>query len=141
MAEFKFNTGGIRRIFRDNERNTLSAYHYTSPNAFLSIIRDGFIRFSDIEYMNDKSETVYAVKVLLDFLDKYPGKYLFTRDVLDALIGKQSYSDIQSLKTTAIVFNDFGGFTTQKNRSFFVLFVHKARFIKYVELLCSEWTL
>ncbi len=118
MAEFKFNTGAIKRISRDNEKNTLSAYHYTSPNAFLSIIRDGFIRFTDIEYMNDKSETVYAVKVLLDFLDQHTGKYLFTRDVLNALISKQSYSDIQSLKTTTIEFNDFAGFAVQKSRSF-----------------------
>lgn len=118
MAEFKFNTGTIKRISRDNEKNTLSAYHYTSPNAFLSIIRDGFIRFTDIEYMNDKSETVYAVKVLLDFLDQHAEKYLFTRDVLNALIGKQSYPDIQSLKTTTIEFSDFAGFAKQKNRSF-----------------------
>ena len=76
----------------------------------MSIIRDGFIRFTDIEYMNDKSETVYAVKVLLDFLDQHAEKYLFTRDVLNALIGKQSYPDIQSLKTTTIEFSDFAGF-------------------------------
>ena len=92
MAEFEFNTGAIKRIYRNGEKNTLTAYHYTSPNALLSIIKDGFIRFSDIEYMNDKSETVYAVKVLLDFLDNHPGEYLFTRDVVSALIGQQSYA-------------------------------------------------
>lgn len=118
MSEFKFNTKAIKRISRNNEKNALSAYHYTSPNAFLSIVKDGFIRFSDIDYMNDKSETIYAVKVLLDFLDKHPEEYLFTRDVLGTLISKQSYTDIKNLTITTVTFNDFAGFAKQKNRSF-----------------------
>lgn len=126
MAEFEFNTGAIKRIYRNGEKNTLTAYHYTSPNALLSIIKDGFIRFSDIEYMNDKSETVYAVKVLLDFLDNHPGEYLFTRDVVSALIGQQSYADIQNLKTTKVEFQEFTGFETQKNRSFLFCMSTKA---------------
>ena len=96
MAEFKFNSQNIKHVFGESDKNnTLTAYHYTSPNAFHSIINDGFVRFSDIKYMNDKSESVYFVKVLLDFLDEHPGEYIFIRDVLDALIGENSYSDIQ----------------------------------------------
>ena len=50
-------------------------HHYTSPEAFLSIIQEKKIRFTDYRYMNDKSENVYVVKVLLDFLEKNKGKY------------------------------------------------------------------
>lgn len=118
MAEFKFKSGYIRRISKENDKNVLSAYHYTSPGAFLSILKEGFVRFSDIAFMNDKSETVYVVKVLLDYLDKHPGDFLFTRDVVAALIGDQSYGDIQNLKVTSLSFNEFAGFEHQKNRSF-----------------------
>ena len=45
-------------------------YHYTSPEAFLSIIRSKTLRFSDIRYMNDKTESIYFLKVLLDFMDE-----------------------------------------------------------------------
>lgn len=119
MAEFKFNSPNIKHVFGEIEKiNTLTAYHYTSPNAFHSIINDGFVRFSDIKYMNDKSESVYFVKVLLDFLDEHPSEYLFTRDVLDALIGKNSYSDIQKLKVTNIMFNIFPDFEYLSSRKF-----------------------
>ena len=113
-----FNSIMIKKISHANEKNVRTAYHYTSPEAFLSIIKDGFIRFSDIDFMNDKSETVYAVKTLLDFLDENPGKYLFTRNVLSMLIGNNSYSDIQELKSTSVLFNDVPLFSHMKNRSF-----------------------
>ena len=118
MGEFVFNSGLIKRFSRENEKNVLSAYHYTSPDAYRSIIDSGFVRFSDIEYMNDKTETVYAVKKLLDFLDKYPGEYLFTREVLSVLINEQSYSNIQELKVSSITFNDIQNIQQRKIRSF-----------------------
>lgn len=67
---------GKNRIFKsgfiqefqpgDSEReieNTI-LYHYTEANALLSILENGSIRFSDIRYMNDRSETVFFVKRL-----------------------------------------------------------------------------
>ena len=113
-----FNSALIKRFSRENEKNVLSAYHYTSPEAYHSIINSGFVRFSDIDYMNDKSETVYAIKVLLDFLDKHPNDYFFTRDVLSVLINKQFYSDIQNLKVSNIIFNDIPTLNYAKHRSF-----------------------
>ena len=118
MAEFQFHCKNIKKFFDDSERNTLTAYHYTSPNAFHAIINDGFIRFSDIRYMNDKSETVYAVKVILDFLDEHPGEYLFFREALDLLIGKNHYSDIQELRITSVPFNDIQNFEYMTTRNF-----------------------
>lgn len=118
MAEFQFHCKSIKKFFDESERNTLTAYHYTSPNAFHAIINDGFVRFSDIRYMNDKSETVYAAKVILDFLDEYPGEYLFFREALDMLIGKNHYSDIQDLRIISVPFNDIPKFEYMTTRSF-----------------------
>lgn len=114
----KFNGHFIKRVSNDTEKQPRNTYHYTSPDAFLSIIKNECIRFSDIRYMNDKSETVYAVKLLLDFLQENRGKYLFVEDVLDKLIGKQFYSDIQELRTTNVSFNQIPGFDCLTNRSF-----------------------
>lgn len=118
MAEFQFHCKSIKKFFDDSERNTLTAYHYTSSNAFHAIINDGFVRFSDIRYMNDKSETVYVVKVILDFLDEHPGKYLFFREALDLLIGKNHYSDIKELRITSVPFNDIQNFEYMATRNF-----------------------
>ncbi len=118
MAEFKFNSKSIKKFFDGNERNTLTAYHYTSPGAFHAIINEGVVRFSDIRYMNDKSEMVYAVKILLDFLDEHPNEYLFVRDVLDTLIGTNNFSDIQELNVTNVVFNDIPNFEYMATRNF-----------------------
>ncbi len=118
LDKFQFNSKNIKKLFDENKRNILTAYHYTSPNSFHAIINDGFIRFSDIRYMNDKSETVYAVKIILDYLDEHPGEYLFVREVLDVLIGKNNYPEIQTLRTTNITFNEIHNFQYNQTRSF-----------------------
>ena len=118
MAEFQFNCKSIKKFFDDSERNTLTAYHYTSPTAFHAIIKDGFVRFSDIRYMNDKSETVYAVKVILEYLNEHPGEYLFVREALDLLIGQNNYSDILELRVTNLPFNDIPKFKYMETRNF-----------------------
>ena len=118
MEKFQFNSKNIKKLFDEYKRNTLTAYHYTSPNSFHAIINDGFVRFSDIRYMNDKSETVYAVKVILDYLDEHPGEYPFVREALNVLIGKNNYSDIQTLRTTNVTFNEINNFPYNQTRSF-----------------------
>ena len=118
MAEFEFNCKSIKKFFDDSERNTLTAYHYTSPTAFHAIIKDGFVRFSDIRYMNDKSETVYVVKVILEYLNEHPGEYLFVRNALDLLIGEKHYSDILELRVTSLPYNDIPKFEYLATRNF-----------------------
>lgn len=58
----KFNSIFIRE-FRPGEKfesdEVKNVYHYASMETFLSIIKNQSIRFSDVRYMNDKSETVF----------------------------------------------------------------------------------
>ncbi len=39
-------------------------YHYTSANAFISIIEHGTLRFTDRNYLNDKSEGKYVLELI-----------------------------------------------------------------------------
>lgn len=120
MNTFKFNNCLIKPFYGDlpNPDNPTVAYHYTSPNAFLSIIKDGFIRFSDIEYMNDKSELVYVYKVLIDFLKEHKDQYSFTWRVLNELIGAENYSEIQSLRATHILYKELPNLPIVSSRMF-----------------------
>ena len=56
------------------EKNKLK-YHYTSPNALLSILKNQQIYFTDIRFLNDKSEDIYLVKLILDLLDENEKEY------------------------------------------------------------------
>lgn len=115
---YKFTNYLIRRFDWDTSRNTNVAYHYTSPGAFLSILQAGHIRFSDIDYMNDKSESIYAYKMLIEYLDAHPDKYLFTRDVLNTLIGEASYQDIKDLRISKIQYCNSDRIMHAKYRNF-----------------------
>ena len=86
MCAFEFNSKSIESFFGDEDKNILTAFHYTSTSAFHSIIDKGFARFSDIRFMNDRSEMVYTVKVILDYLDSHPNEHQFTRKALNLII-------------------------------------------------------
>lgn len=81
-------------------------YHYTSPDAFLSIIQHQTIRFTDIRYLNDRAEGIYFVKLLFDFLDKNTGKYPFFEEAINQLLKGNDRAKIQSLETTVVHFNE-----------------------------------
>ena len=71
---------------RNNEEDDVLnkiVYHYTSPSAFLSIIQSQTLRFTDIRYLNDKSEGIYFVKLLLDFMDSYRNEYPLFNEVIN----------------------------------------------------------
>ena len=68
----EFNSFMIKS-FRTDDESVIKGtkkirYHYTSPSAFLSIIDKRQIRFTDIRYLNDKSEGVYLIKLIIIFL-------------------------------------------------------------------------
>ena len=82
--KYDFNSFLIKSAMPTNQGFSLAgsskelediAYHYTSPDAFLSIIQHQAIRFTDIRYLNDRAEGIYFVKLLLDFVEKNAGKY------------------------------------------------------------------
>ena len=66
------------------EKNKLK-YHYTSPNALLSILKNQQIYFTDIRFLNDKSEDIYLVKLILDLLDENEKEYPNVREVTNVL--------------------------------------------------------
>ena len=61
---------GFSTVGGDNEQEDI-VYHYTSPDAFLSIIQNQAVRFTDIRYLNDKTEGIYFVKLLYMIRSKH----------------------------------------------------------------------
>ncbi len=79
-------------------KNKLIRYHYTSANALLSILtpdKDGnnFLRFTDIRFMNDKSEKLYFVKILLEYMNDNFKRFPFSHEVINELLLKNHTSD------------------------------------------------
>ena len=54
----------------------MTVYHYTSPEAFRAIIQQKKLRFTDIRFLNDKSESRYFVEMLAKFLRQNRGRYV-----------------------------------------------------------------
>lgn len=101
----------------DSSDNTY-VYHYTSPEAFLSIIQNNSIRFSDVRYMNDKSEAIFVVKRLIEFSEKRKEDYPYFCDALNALLKLNNYDAIKNLTTDQIQFVEFPGLRFEKQRNF-----------------------
>ena len=99
------------------KENTMR-YHYTSPEAFLSIIRSKQIRFSDVRFMNDKSEGVFFVKLLLEFMDKNRQRFPFTQSVINIIFPENSFDDIKELRVVDVKCSDIQGFEHKANRNF-----------------------
>lgn len=93
-------------------------YHYTSANAFLSILREESIRFSDIRYMNDRSETVFCAKRLIEFVTEYKENYPFFRDAVNELLSENAYDQILKLNVNKIIYKEFSGFKIPRQRTF-----------------------
>lgn len=93
-------------------------YHYTSPNAFLSILQGNAVRFSDIRYMNDKSESVFFVKRLIEFCEENAKTYPFFTEAVNALLKGNDYAKIKSLEISKVLYSDFPGLKMEKQRNF-----------------------
>lgn len=93
-------------------------YHYTSPDAFLSIIRNSSIRFTDVRYMNDKSETKFFVKEVLEFLEKNPQKYPNFEEAVYELLKGNNLEAIKNLSLDEIVYTQIPQYPYKPNRHF-----------------------
>lgn len=102
-------------------------YHYTSPDAFLSIVQGRSVRFSDIRYMNDKSESFFFVKRLLEFCEENKEQYQHFTDVVNELLKENSYSAIKKLKAQDIRYTEFPGLKMGKQRNF-IFCISKVQF-------------
>lgn len=88
----------------DKNGDTLK-YHYTSPNSFLSIIKNKELYFTDIRYLNDKSEPIFVVKRMVEFVDVNHEKYPLTCDAFNDLVKENNIDDIRKLNTNHINYN------------------------------------
>lgn len=96
----------IENIFHGKSNlNYKKKYHYTSPNAFLSILQNQNLRFTDARFMNDKVELTYFIKLLLDFIDKNKQKYPLCEECLYGLLANYAIDDIKNLKVNNIDFD------------------------------------
>lgn len=87
--------------------NKVMRYHYTSANALMKILKhdetSACIRFTDIRYLNDKSEMFYFLKILFIFLQNNKGKFAFCEEVINELLCKQhSYQDYIDMEVSSI---------------------------------------
>ena len=123
-SPFSFNSPLIKSFLPSNnaqdrvENEKIITYHYTSPEAFLSIIQDSAVRFTDIRYLNDKTEGVYFIKVLLDFMDKHLGEYPYFELAVNELLKENDFGKIRSLETLDIIYSQIPQMPYKPSRAF-----------------------
>ncbi len=121
-----FNSFAIKYFRTDDKLSgtRLIRYHYTSAQAFMSILKPqkddtAYLRFTDIRYMNDKSEQVYFVKVLLEYLNERKSEYPHTWEVVNDLLLKEcSYEDYVNLKVSEIKYSHTATYDYPDSRFF-----------------------
>lgn len=93
-------------------------YHYTSPDALLSIMKYGKIRFTDIKYMNDKAESMYFVKCLLDYMEEKRKDHQIMQSIINILIDENSFESIRDLSISEIKYKNILHYPYSANRTF-----------------------
>ena len=113
--EFELKSPNIRSFLPkdapiQHDRTTIR-YHYTSANALMSILGNsdnefGKIRFTDARFMNDRSEHLFFVKLLLEYMDKHRKEYPYCQSIIsELLLHDHSVDDYTSLRISD--FEDF----------------------------------
>ncbi len=68
MDDFcKMSNGWLKELYNSESK---MIYHYTSQDVLLSILRNQSLRFSDRFYLNDKTEGIYTLNLVIDNLDE-----------------------------------------------------------------------
>ena len=99
-------------------------YHYTSSNALMAILKTnqkgtGFVRFTDSRYMNDRSEHLFFIKRLLEYLEKKRNTYPFCQEVVnELLLKKHTVDEYTSLAVANIEETEFDSFLFTNSRHF-----------------------
>ncbi len=87
---------------------TAIRYHYTSASALMTILKTqnndyGFVRFTDARYMNDRSEHMFFIKRLLEFMEKHRNDYPHCQEVInELLLKKHTIEEYTSLSISGI---------------------------------------
>lgn len=109
MTNELFNSYSIKKFPEESNDifdEGIIVYHYTSPEAFLSIITNEYIRFSDARYMNDKSEGKFFIKALLEFLEKNKNVYPLFEEAAYLLLKQNDLNMLKELEITNIDYYD-----------------------------------
>lgn len=99
-------------------------YHYTSANALMAILKGqtkgfGSVRFTDARYMNDRSEHMFFIKCLLEYIDKHRKEYQYCQDIIGDLLLQNhtekeylslSVSELDEFETQDIIFTKTSNF-------------------------------
>ena len=85
--------------------NLHTKYHYTSPGAFLSILKGRKIRFTDARFLNDKTEIKYFISVLIDFLNQNKSSFPLCLECVSELLKENSFNDLEDLDVSKIKYN------------------------------------
>ena len=122
MDEMIYNSKFIQS-FKAADNTTVSprdglVYHYTSPEALLNIIQTGTVRFTDTKYLNDKSESIFFVKRLLEFIESEKAAYPKFFKIIKFLIPIEDWDEIINLKTNQLHFNEGTLIPFQPDRTF-----------------------
>lgn len=123
-----------------DEIDNIFVYHYTGANAFLSIIENECIRFSDIRYMNDRSETIFFVKRLIEFIKENGKQYPFFQDAVNTLLAENEYNQILKLNTNKIKYKDFTKLKVKTPRTFIFCTCEKADLLNMWNYYASNGT-
>lgn len=126
--EFTFKSRNINS-FRAHEAKTQYdrssiRFHYTSANALLSILNTydkgyGSVRFTDSRYMNDRSEHLFFVKRLLEFLDEHKNDFSFCLEVVnDLFLKNHTMEEYVSLQVAELEEAEIDIFSFTKSRKY-----------------------
>ena len=102
---FNYRSNYIHNYVKDGliiSKDSKIVYHYTSPEGFLGILKSQNVRFTDIRYMNDKSEGIYFIKFLLEYLENNKGIYPNVEEIVNDMLKENDYEDIKRLNVTNI---------------------------------------
>ena len=76
-------------------------YHYTSPNGILDILQSKKLRFTDCQYLNDKSEFIYFCEPFKEAWEKIEKKRIDMRDDINHVIEQFLESPYEYLSVKA----------------------------------------
>lgn len=81
----------------------MTVYHYTSPDAFRAIVEKRVLRFTDIRFLNDKSESIYFVEILAEFLEKKGKEYPVFNNCFERMLNGRKPHDISNVYDEAFL--------------------------------------
>lgn len=127
LDSIKFNSFMIKCFQPEEEKfkptTELVRYHYTSANALLKILTpsDGsaFVRFTDVRYLNDKSEMLFFIKRLLEFVRDNSEKYPYCKQIITSLLLKHhTEQEYIELSVTSVDFASPDSIELSASRNF-----------------------